>query len=82
MFSVKDGVPCPPKLALTERDCVMVSLQVVPVPLHAPLHPVKVLPGSGVAVSSTWVFQPYAFEHVSGGATPLVMTQLNAPVSP
>ena len=37
----------------------MTTLHVGAVPLHAPLHPVKVLPAeSAVAVSWTWVFHP------------------------
>jgi hypothetical protein len=56
-----DDTPGPEKLACTSRDWVIIALQVLVVPIHAPLHPVKVLPGSAVAVSRTDDFQPYAF---------------------
>jgi hypothetical protein len=54
----KDGVPAPEKVALTERDWVITTLHSRPVPVHAPLQPVKLLPPCGVAVNWTWVFQP------------------------
>jgi hypothetical protein len=55
----------------------MTTLQVGAVPLHAPLHPAKVLPpGSAVAVSWTWVFHPYESAQASvGPVVPLVMMQ-------
>jgi hypothetical protein len=49
----------------------MTTLHVGAVPLHAPLQPVKVLPGeSGVAVSWTWVFHPYDSAQSSGPSVP------------
>jgi hypothetical protein len=44
------------KAALTDVAAVMASVQVLVVPLHAPLHPAKVYPEAGVAVSVTLVF--------------------------
>jgi hypothetical protein len=42
------------KLAVTFSAALIVTAQ-TPVPLHAPLHPAKVEPSAGVAVSITWV---------------------------
>jgi hypothetical protein len=39
------------KLAVTLLAAVIISVQVVAVPVHAPLQPVKVLPVAGVAVN-------------------------------
>jgi len=39
-------------VAVTERACVIDTEQ-LPVPLHAPLQPLKVFPPVGVAVSVT-----------------------------
>ena len=79
---VKLGVPWPANDARTDRDWVMVTLHVDAVPVQAPLQPVNELPGSGVALRSTRVFQPYDRRQSSGPAVPLVMTQARSGVSP
>ena len=43
------------KLAVTLSALVMLTVQLLAVPLQAPLQPVKVLPAAGVAVRSTAV---------------------------
>jgi hypothetical protein len=55
--------PCTPKLAVTAAAALMVTVH-VPVPVHAPLQPVKVAPAAGVAVSVTAVPLLKAAEHV------------------
>ena len=42
-----------PKVAVTVRAALIVTVQVVALPVHAPLQPLKVLPLAGVAVSVT-----------------------------
>jgi hypothetical protein len=44
-----------PKLAVTDFAALMATVQVVAVPVHAPLQPVKAEPAAGVAVSTTEV---------------------------
>jgi hypothetical protein len=48
---VKSGV----NVAVTAVAAVSETVQVVAVPVHAPLQPVKVEPVAGAAVSVTWV---------------------------
>ena len=44
------------KVAVAEVAAVMVTVQVVAVPLHAPPQPPNEKPEAGVAVRMTWVF--------------------------
>src|SRR5262245_66505469 len=59
--SAKD---CTPKVAVTDIAALIVTVQ-VPVPVQAPLQPVKVAPAAGVAVSVTAVPLLKAAEHVA-----------------
>ena len=43
------------KVAATERAALMVTEQEAPVPVHAPVQPLKVEPAAGVAVNVTAV---------------------------
>lgn len=43
------------KVAVTARSALSVTVQVVAVPVHAPLQPAKVVPAGAVAVSDTEV---------------------------
>src|SRR5262245_15021462 len=58
--SAKD---CTPKVAVTDIAALIVTVH-VPVPVQAPLQPVKVAPAAGVAVSVTAVPLPKAAEQV------------------
>jgi hypothetical protein len=58
------------KVAVAEVAAVMVKLQELVVPLHAPPHPPKVKPEAGVAVSMTWVFCVKLAVQVVGQLTP------------
>ena len=49
------GGPDVLKVAVTDRACVMATIQVVLVPEQAPLHPEKTDPASGEAVNVTFV---------------------------
>jgi hypothetical protein len=59
------------KVAVTELTFVIVILQTL-VPLHpSPLHPAKVDPGSGFAVSTTWVLLAKGALQLEGQSIPL-----------
>lgn len=58
------------KLAVTLRDPAMVNLH-GPVPLHGPLQPENIIPGSGVAMSVTVVLSLYEVLHFFPQSIPL-----------
>jgi hypothetical protein len=57
------------KLAVTLRAALIVTVQVSEMPLHAPLHPPKVLPPLGAALSVTTVPSSYVAAHDVAGHT-------------
>jgi hypothetical protein len=58
------------KVAVAEVAAVMVTVQVVAVPLHAPPQPPNEKPEAGVAVRMTWVFWVKLAVQVVGQLTP------------
>ena len=64
-------------VAVTDLACVMLTTQ-LPVPEHAPLHPLNTLLADGVAVSVTEVPEVYVPAHVPLGV-PAVIAQLIEP---
>jgi hypothetical protein len=72
------------KVAVTERSWLIVSVH-VPVPVQAPLQPMKVEPGAGVAVSTTLVPAMYASAQSPGQEIPageLVTVPASSPPMP
>jgi hypothetical protein len=69
------------KVAVTDSAAATVTLQ-VPVPVHAPLQPVKLLFVPGVSLSVTWLFCGKLAEHIVGQLIPaglLVIVPLPVP---
>jgi hypothetical protein len=57
-------------VAVTSRDCVMLTVQVVVEPGHAPLHPENVAPAAAVAVNVTLVPRSNCAEHAAPQSMP------------
>src|SRR6202043_1435124 len=47
-----------------------IDTEQLPLPVQAPLQPIKLMPGAGVAVSGTWLLLPKLALHVDGQLMP------------